>query len=291
MVTVWPRYPSQVEDPMEVFDYCLTYENMCDNYLNRIGCPSHLRTSNGCSRSGIQHVASQCVCGSHDTASGRVQELITDVALARRYDLYPYTGYGTLTTVDFCSAFENVCGKMLEHVNCPVALKTNIGCATPGDYSTWTGQCSCGSYDTSLRVAEDTFDSLTSNFFYSLLHKPDPTVQVWDLCYSYNSNCNFFLDTIACPSALRSVIPCGVVDVNGTSYNPTYPYGQLVNFTSVCYCGSLQYLNERSYEAVVDALSFEQINTEYIYVPPPTSPYTLVVSSNAFNQLLQFPTV
>ncbi len=286
MVSAWPRNPNQVDDPMEVFDYCLTYENSCDHYLNRIGCANELRTINGCSRRGIDQVASQCVCGSHD-ASKRVQELITDVALARRYDLYNFTGYGTLTTVDYGSIFENVCSKMLEHVNCPVALKTNIGCEITRNYATWVGQCGCGSnYDLSLIIAEDTYDSLLKNYLYSLLHKPDPAVQVWDMCYSFHSICSLFLDTIACPSALRSVIPCGNVDTNSTSFNGTYPYGQLVNFTSVCHCGNLQYLSDRSYESVIDALSLEQINTQYIYIPPPMSPYTAVINTNPFLQLL-----
>ena len=48
MVPVWPKNPDSVREPTEVIDFCLTFENMCNHYFNRIGCPVELRTITAC---------------------------------------------------------------------------------------------------------------------------------------------------------------------------------------------------------------------------------------------------
>lgn len=50
MVTVWPRNPSEIINPTEVYDFCLTYDNVCNHFLNRINCPIPLRKTNGCDK-------------------------------------------------------------------------------------------------------------------------------------------------------------------------------------------------------------------------------------------------
>jgi fluoride ion exporter CrcB/FEX len=50
MVSVWPQHPGEISEPTEVFDMCLTYANSCDHYMNRIGCPVHLRTIASCEK-------------------------------------------------------------------------------------------------------------------------------------------------------------------------------------------------------------------------------------------------
>lgn len=78
-----------------------------------------------------------CLCGTHDTSSARIQELIADVALCRRYDTLSYAGYVTLNTVDFGTAFEDMCEKMLDHVQCPEKYQCVSGNAVSMNYSTW----------------------------------------------------------------------------------------------------------------------------------------------------------
>lgn len=50
MTTVWPTNSFAVDEPTEVFDLCLTYENVCQHFLNRIDCPSHQRKIMGCDK-------------------------------------------------------------------------------------------------------------------------------------------------------------------------------------------------------------------------------------------------
>lgn len=48
LVNVWPNDSNEILEPTEVFDLCLSYENACDHYLNRIGCPYELRIITSC---------------------------------------------------------------------------------------------------------------------------------------------------------------------------------------------------------------------------------------------------
>jgi fluoride exporter len=50
MAMVWPTDPSSCEQPTEVFDFCLTYENICSNLLDRIDCPHTLRRTLACDK-------------------------------------------------------------------------------------------------------------------------------------------------------------------------------------------------------------------------------------------------
>lgn len=48
LINVWPKNPNKIIEPTEVFDLCLTYENACVRYLDRIGCPEELRSITSC---------------------------------------------------------------------------------------------------------------------------------------------------------------------------------------------------------------------------------------------------
>jgi fluoride ion exporter CrcB/FEX len=50
MVTVWPTKPSQSSEPTEVFDLCMTYENVCLHFFDRIDCPASLRKMRSCDK-------------------------------------------------------------------------------------------------------------------------------------------------------------------------------------------------------------------------------------------------
>ena len=68
-----------------------------------------------------------------------------DVGLFRRYDTIPYGGYATLDYVDYSAGFEDLCDKMLDHVQCPQKNRCITGNAVLGNYSTWEGTCLCSS--------------------------------------------------------------------------------------------------------------------------------------------------
>lgn len=50
MVTVWPTDSESIKEPTEVYDFCLTYENVCLHFLDRIDCPVNLRRTFGCDK-------------------------------------------------------------------------------------------------------------------------------------------------------------------------------------------------------------------------------------------------
>lgn len=55
-----------------------------------------------------------------------------------------------------------------------------------------------------------------------------------------------------------------------------------------CSCGDMigEQLSARSVEIVIDALLAETVQRDLAYVPQPTAPYSLVMSSNPYKQLL-----
>lgn len=50
MATVWPTDPSSVDESTEVFDLCLTYENICLQFLDRVDCPNSQRNTRFCDK-------------------------------------------------------------------------------------------------------------------------------------------------------------------------------------------------------------------------------------------------
>ncbi|RYH20030.1 hypothetical protein EON65_24855 [archaeon] len=262
---------------------------MCSFFFDRIACPVDQRQINACDRQGILSTQSLCTCGSNHVPGGRIQDLVVDYLLFRRYDLLPYNGYVTMYTVDFCSAYESVCHALLDHMQCPPGRSQVQSCTVAGDYATWIGECSCGNFDTTKRVAVDLFDSMIRPNQQSLIivtntstgtnFSANSSASTFDLCWSYSNVCTLFLNMIGCEAILRNVSTCGGVTAS-------YPYGQVQFYNGICACGSLDLLADRVAGTVEDALSFELINNEYVYIAPPQAPYTLLVRSNPFNQLL-----
>lgn len=82
-------------------------------------------------------------------ASTRIAELLIDFATNRCEDLLPYTQFPGVTppAYNLCLAYEDVCGRMLDHVQCPLAERVVRGCSNTSDYGTWIATCSCyGAY-------------------------------------------------------------------------------------------------------------------------------------------------
>ncbi len=102
-----------------------------------------------------------------------------------------------------------------------------------------------------------------------------PSEKQWDLCASYYGICVNFLD----PTDIRDFQTCGNVST-------AYPYGQIQHYNGSCTCGTMDILDDRNFEIVVDGLLFETINTEYLYIAPPTASYSLMAGHNPYKQLL-----
>ena len=80
-------------DPANVFDPCLSFENLCDHALTRVGCPAAGRVNIGCRGGGLSAYGGVCSCGTL-SLSGSVAKALMDAAVARRTDIAPYIGCG-----------------------------------------------------------------------------------------------------------------------------------------------------------------------------------------------------
>lgn len=277
----WPNNIQSYRDPTQSIDYCMTFQSMCKDYLNHIGCPRESRAVNACDFGGLLHEVSVCNCEGHTNAGARIKDIISSAALTRRYDLLPYTGFITQTGIDMCHAYEDTCTNLLQHITCPENRRHVVGCTTPRDYSTFVGSCRCGEdseFDVSKQVSDNLFDVIVKPNYNLLVRKPDDTIQQWDMCQSFYNVCSFFLESIDCPNNLRSIQACAE-PVTG------FFNGTIENYSGICTCGSIKTLSGRSASAIVDALLQQRINQNYLYLPQPKPPFTMVISTNPFAQL------
>lgn len=307
LVAVWPtRLADAASDPSSVIDACLTYDNLCDHWLHRAGCPPADRALNSCARAGLRAYTGVCTCGALAVGSTRVAELLIDYLVGRREDLVPYSGGGGNATaaaaprvINFCAAYEDVCARMLDHVQCPLAERAITGCtdgATP-DYSTWVGACSCygpAAYaPASRRIGETLLDALVRPRLFDLVYlsanasAPPGSV---DACATYEAACAYFLDAIGCPAAYRSG--------NGGCAGPTCLAGNCTadSWRGVCACApasapagaGLLLASQHIAETVVVDTALQADLLPLAYFPPSTAPYSLIAASNPFRPLLAF---
>ena len=101
-----------------------------------------------------------------------------------------------------------------------------------------------------------------------------------DICISFQKVCQLFLNKINCPNQLKTIQSCNSISL------PNYPQGQIQDFIGQCSCGNIIVGNIRTYESIIDSLIMEKINREYLYLPSPIAPYSLIISSNPFKQFL-----
>lgn len=172
IVPVWPRFAGSVESPTEVLDFCLTFENMCDHYYNRVGCPMELRYIKSCNRKGLLFTEAVCECGANTLIGPRLQALIVDNALFRRYDMLPYGGYLGRSSVDLCAAYTATCTRVLQHVQATTTARVNVGCTDSlSDYSLFEGVCLAGQFNVSRRITADLFTALIKPTIATMLVK------------------------------------------------------------------------------------------------------------------------
>jgi fluoride ion exporter CrcB/FEX len=272
-VAVWPYEYDDYDHPTESWDLCISFENLCQHFLDRIDCPSDQQVSNGCDRGSILDYKGECECGEMKYSSTRVAELLIDTALFRRYDMLPYGGYPALEPINYCAAYEDVCGQLMDHVMCPDGHRHNNGCEDVNDpYATWIGQCSCGTdYDIGDdRVGEDILDALVKPHWWNLVIPSSSGLPgKFDGCATYEALCIFFLDVIGCSEDLRDVAACD---------------GGVENFIGDCACGEMDISSDRMRELVFDGCLAQDL-VEYLYIPPPVAPYTMVAQSNPYKPL------
>jgi CrcB protein len=53
LVAVWPTEYDDYDRPTEVFDMCISFENACQHFLDRIDCPADQQKVVGCDRKGV----------------------------------------------------------------------------------------------------------------------------------------------------------------------------------------------------------------------------------------------
>jgi hypothetical protein len=245
--------------------------------LNRIDCPHSLRSINACDRKGLSNIRASCSCGSN-AVGGYIKSLLTQTLLTRRYDIQAINGYISLlsTGIDFFPIYEQLCDNALEHMQCPVALQTNV---VAYNFANWTATCLCGHYDLTTTIAETIFDAVMQPNIQSRVTQPNISLPQWDVCSSYYGICDLFLNVIRCPHQSKSIQTCGNVSSN-------FPYGEVQEFNGSCVCGTMDRLSNHVRDVIVDTLVAEKINAEYLYIPSPQPAYTLSASSNPFKPLL-----
>jgi len=288
-------------EPLEAFDYCLSFENLCDHALSRLSCPPARRAINACNRRGMRGFTGLCACGEFDLpglgngVEGRVAELLIDASLLRRYDFTALRGYPTAPLpLDFCEEQRRACGAMLEHVMCPPEARLNAPCAAAGDIVTFEGECTCwgrpGPFTNRIpQVVMDSF--MKPNWFPRIAKLPHAAggglqaPRSVDVCASFENLCTFLLDSIACPAAARRVEACAPPAAAPPSANAT-----VEGFVGDCVCGDpagplSKLASTRVKEYIVDAaLAFDL--EPHLLILPPTTPYWLAASSTPYKQLL-----
>jgi hypothetical protein len=187
---MWPQYPKESRtNPSEAVDFCLSYENSCDHFLNRIECPARERRNDACNRGGVLNWRGHCSCGRFQIPDSRIAELSIDSLLNRRTDLLQFGGYPNLFQIDGCSAYEESCLNFMDHILCPEHRVLAVGCTTQGDYSSFQGRCRCGTRFavSDTRIAEDLFDSMMKPYYFAAFARN--LNGTFNACASYKNMC------------------------------------------------------------------------------------------------------
>jgi len=104
-------------------DTCASYTSMCKTFFSTINCPSAWQTFKGCTAnlptdSFVNDTS--CVCGSMDTASDRIKELIVDVIIATHSSVSSTEGRVSRNKMCFFVCLY-VCSHVFSHVSTYIA--------------------------------------------------------------------------------------------------------------------------------------------------------------------------
>jgi CrcB protein len=299
MVPVLPAPPdgaAAFAEPLESFDFCLSYERVCHHVLSRISCPAAARAVDACGRGGLRAFVGLCACGGFTVpgagdggGGGRVAELLADAALQRRYDFAALRGRAAARLpLDLCEEQRRACGALLDHVMCPPPQRRNAACATRGDVATFEGACACfgrggPSFNRTPLAVMDAF--MGPSWLPFVAARPAPanaSARGVDACASFASLCGHLLDSAGCPAGARRVEACA----------PPQPGANatVALFVGACLCGDpgapLSALaSARVKDYVIDAALALDLEP-HVFIPPPTTPFWIAATSSPFKQLL-----
>jgi len=285
LVAVWPRDASKFIDPSNVYDICLSFENLCQNLLERLDCPFPDRKINGCGRRSVLHFQGVCECRAL-SVSASVHRMLLTTTLTRRMDLLPFVIYPTRRTdMDYCSSFVTVCRHALDHVNCPLRSRTVTGCESPGNYSTWSGQCVCGGggWQAATLLQEILVQEMVRRISWGLLQYVNGSstgsgsTPRLDLYASHSQLCTAVLDGISCPSNLRYLLP---TDIASSAISLSHGYSYYLTTTSTtnvtdlsttrCDCGPITAISAAVRNTLVAAVTKARlVSLEFCSFPNP----------------------
>lgn len=279
IVQMWPTKFDEIDDATQVFDYCQSFDNVCNLFLDNIGCPVHQRFCSACHIEGLLQTShTACECGSFFSSSNSIAELLFNHALSQRYDLIPYAGYLTLSSINFSNAFESICTAALDHIQCPLHERSIVGIAnSDSSFSSWKGLCACGSsFDGNGKwIPRVIFSELLAPKAMAMI---TPAIsnngsRTYDMCSSYTNLCSAFMDYIHCPGDQRLINACNASNT-------------IIDYVGRCSCGSMTILEDAPAKMIVDLIVSQELKSRYYSIPPPTSPYITVASSSAIAQLM-----
>jgi hypothetical protein len=199
--------------PTDVFDACLSFDNLCDSTLSRFACSPSDRAIASCSRRGLTFFDPLCACGGFAAASTRVLDLIVDTQLSLGKSLFDVRSYPTSRSLDFCAAYEIVCRRSLAHVQCPADSILIHGCNESGTTASLAPVCRCYSpgnevvagWDLSGAVIAATVYTSFSSLCPTLLPQVISSKSSWT--FSTNRTCGLTYAPSVVPSTLRLPFP------------------------------------------------------------------------------------
>ena len=299
-VYAWPIDATAVADPFAVFDYCLTFERVCTNALDRIGCPASLRVSNGCNRQGILSAASACACGGWAATGNHLPTLLVGAALTAR----PAGALAAALVPPACAAYQRLCARALDLVNCPrdAATAAAGGCGGNSTLAHAGGRwptCKCGP---SLDLTTPVRDTLLT-----ALARPSAPLHLaadaTGYCAGFARTCAAVLAALGCPAAALHTQVCGVAVTGPPGAaaaaaalgNASAAHGNTSSVSCACLGPPRGFLysvvpavpGALVTALVVSSLLDATLTANFSVAPPPfSSPYVAMVRSNPFTQLI-----
>jgi hypothetical protein len=180
-----------------------------------------------------------CACGGLNAT--RLEQNIVYHEIARAHAKQPLlvAAAGNASATDFCASYQNTCSAFLNAIACPASQQANVGCETPGDYSSFVNECNCaGAVDGSLEARNAIIEYLAKPAVKALTVYEAGEGGYVKLCPTFENVCGRFLDQIQCPAAERVNKGCAA----GNDYE---------TYQGRCMCGGID-AGDRVRRLVID---------------------------------------
>ncbi len=194
------------------------------------------------------YILNRCACGGLNAT--RLEQNIVYHEINRANDKTPLlvAAAGNASATDFCASYQNTCSAFLNAIACPAPQQANVGCQTPGDYSSFVNECTCagGAVDGSLEARNAIIEYLAKPAVEELTVYEAGEGNYLKLCPTFQNVCGHFLDQIQCPAADRVNVGCRV----GNDYR---------TYAGKCMCGGID-AGDRVRRLVIDTYIGPQID-------------------------------